>query len=278
MTQDAPDRKMTASDDTTTEELGMGLVDEVEEEEVQADGQRVTRRGVFLLPNLFTTAALFAGFFSVISSLNQNFSQAAIMVFVAMVLDGFDGRVARMLNASSAFGAEYDSLSDMISFGVAPGLLAYSWALQDFGRIGAFVTFIFIACAALRLARFNTMIGVEEKRYFTGLASPSAAALVAGLVWVSSHLGLDQRGVPITLGVLTLVLTFCAAVLMISNVKYRSFKDLDISGRVPFVGILGVVLVFSVFLLGPAEFLFGIFFIYACSGPVGAILRRGSAT
>src|SRR6186713_2415746 len=154
---------------------------------------RIRRRGIYLLPNLFTTAALFAGFYAIVQAMNANFDQSAVAIFVAMVLDGLDGRVARMTRTQSAFGAEFDSLADMVSFGAAPALVMYEWALRDLGKLGWIAAFIYIAGAALRLARFNTMLEVADKRWFTGLPSPSAAALVAGLVWIVDDLGLDPE-------------------------------------------------------------------------------------
>jgi CDP-diacylglycerol--serine O-phosphatidyltransferase len=148
-------------------------------------------RGIYLLPNLFTTGALFSGFYAVVASMHSNFESAAIAIFVAMVLDGLDGRVARLTNTSSAFGAEYDSLADMVSFGVAPSLVVFNWVLDDIGKIGWFAAFVYVAGAALRLARFNTQIGSMDKRYFMGLPSPAAAATVAGLVWAATEYDID---------------------------------------------------------------------------------------
>src|SRR3954449_13070916 len=152
---------------------------------------RIRRRGIYLLPNLFTTAALFAGFYAIVQAMNQQFEQAAVAIFVAMVLDGLDGRVARLTRTQSAFGAEYDSLSDMVSFGAAPALIVYEWALKGMGNLGWIAAFVYVAGAALRLARFNVMLDVADKRWFTGIPSPAAAALVAGLVWIVDDLGRD---------------------------------------------------------------------------------------
>src|SRR6266487_4295186 len=151
---------------------------------------RIRRRGIYLLPNLFTTAALFAGFYAIVQAMNVNFDYAAIAIFVAMVLDGLDGRIARMTHTQSAFGAEYDSLSDMVCFGAAPALVMYEWVLRDLGKLGWIAAFVYVAGAALRLARFNTMLEVADKRYFTGIPSPAAAALVAGMVWIFFDLGI----------------------------------------------------------------------------------------
>lgn len=222
------------------------------------------RRGIYLLPNLFTTGALFAGFYAIVAAMGHRFGDAAMAVFVAMVLDGMDGRIARLTNTQSAFGAEYDSLSDMVSFGLAPALVVYVWSLNQLGKFGWLGAFIYTAAAALRLARFNTQVGVADKRYFQGLASPSAAAIVAGMVWVATDYGLNPRVfAPVALGI-----TVAVGVLMVSNVRYHSFKGLDFKGRVPFVTVLAVVLVFVLISLDPAQMLFGGFALYALSGPV----------
>ncbi|WP_369601418.1 CDP-diacylglycerol--serine O-phosphatidyltransferase [Hahella sp. SMD15-11] len=240
---------------------------EVVEEEVVGNA-RVVRRGVYLLPNLFTTASLFSGFYAIVASMNGHFDNAAIAIFVSMILDGLDGRVARMTNTQSAFGAEYDSLSDMVVFGVAPALVAFNWALVGLGKLGWVAAFIYVAGAALRLARFNTQIGSVDKKYFVGLPSPSAAAIVAGLVW--SLNGLDTDG---ALAVLTALLVAGVGILMVSNILYNSFKDIDLKGRVPFFIILVIVLVISIIALDPARTLFGGFLIYTLSGPFQAIKR-----
>lgn len=244
-------------------------IDEHIEEMPGPDGKKVRHRGIYLLPNLFTTAALFSGFYAIVSAMNGNFSHAAIAIFVAMVLDGLDGRVARLTNTQSAFGAEYDSLSDMVAFGVAPALIAFTWALDDMGKVGWIFAFIYVAGAALRLARFNTHIGSEDKRYFTGLASPSAAGLVAGMVWALSDFGIDGGDISVLVGVLTAL----GGLLMVSNVRYYSFKDLDMRGRVPFFVILLVVLVFAIVSTDPSRILWFIFIAYSLSGPVQALLR-----
>jgi CDP-diacylglycerol--serine O-phosphatidyltransferase len=252
-------------------------VDEHVEEGHDDEGRKVRHRGVYLLPNLFTTANLFAGFFSIISAVNGKFEIAAITVFVAMVLDSLDGRVARLTNTQSAFGAEYDSLSDMVAFGVAPAMLAYEWALSGLGNVGLAVSFIYVACAALRLARFNTQIGKVDSRYFIGLASPAAAGVVAGTVWAVWTLG-EKSGVagqdlPIVVVMLFALLVAASGLLMVSNFKYNSFKDLDLKGRVPFVAILAVVLGFAVVFSDPARILLLAFLAYATSGPLQYLLR-----
>ena len=248
-------------------------IDEHVEEGQDAEGRKVRHRGVYLLPNLFTTANLFAGFFSIVSAMNGKFEVAAITVFVAMVLDGLDGRVARLTNTQSAFGAEYDSLSDMVAFGLAPALLAYKWALSGLGNVGLTVAFIYAACAALRLARFNTQIGKVDKRFFIGLASPAAAGVVAGTVWALKDFGVDGVDMPVLVVLLFALLVAAAGALMVSNIKYHSFKDLDLKGRVPFVAILVVVLVFAVIFSDPPRILLLIFLAYAASGPVQRLLQ-----
>lgn len=252
-------------------------VDEHIEEGHDAEGRKVRHRGVYLLPNLFTTANLFAGYFAIINAVNGKFEVAAITVFIAMVLDSLDGRVARLTNTQSAFGAEYDSLSDMVAFGVAPAILAYQWALSGLGNVGLAVSFIYVACAALRLARFNTQIGKADSRYFIGLASPAAAGVVAGTVWAVWTLG-EKRGVsgqdlPIFLIMLFALLVAAAGLLMVSNFKYSSFKKLDLRGRVPFVAILAIVLGFAVVFSDPARILLLAFLAYATSGPLQYLLR-----
>ncbi|MFY9179659.1 MAG: CDP-diacylglycerol--serine O-phosphatidyltransferase [Venatoribacter sp.] len=222
------------------------------------------RKGIYLLPNLFTTGALFSGFYAIVASMNGDYVNAAIAIFVSMILDGMDGRVARLTNTQSDFGAEYDSLADMVSFGVAPALVAFSWALQDLGKIGWVAAFIYVAGAALRLARFNTQLGTADKNYFTGLASPAAAAMVAGTVWVFSETGVDGAD----LSYLMAFIVPLAGILMVSNFKYHSFKGLDLRGKVPFVALLLVVLGFVVVSIDPAKILLGIFLAYAFSGPV----------
>ncbi|WP_258241172.1 CDP-diacylglycerol--serine O-phosphatidyltransferase [Pseudidiomarina homiensis] len=221
-------------------------------------------RGIFLLPNLLTTAGLFSGFFAIVASMNNQFESAAVAIFIAMVFDGLDGRVARMTNTQSDFGAEYDSMADIVSFGMAPALVMYNWALSDLGKFGWLAAFIFVAGGALRLARFNTNHGSSDKRYFQGLAIPSAAAIVSGLVWVGSKYEVE----PDSISYLAAIITICAGLLMVSNFRYHSFKDVDWRGRVPFVVILAMVLAFVVVATEPSLVLFSIFFLYALSGPI----------
>ncbi len=241
-------------------------------EEVDENGQTIRRKGIYLLPNLFTTGNLFCGFYGVIAAQAGFFSLACIVIFIAMLLDGLDGRVARMTNTQSKFGEQFDSLADMVTFGVAPAMIAYSWALHDLGKVGWMVAFIYSACGALRLARFNAQIEVTDSRYFTGLASPAAAAVVVGLVWSLSDYGVDGKDT-IWVSVIAAIVVASAGVLMFSNVRYYSFKKFDLKGRVHFIFMLVIVLVFAVVFADPPRVLMLMFLGYACSGPVNAILR-----
>ncbi|GAA0536715.1 MULTISPECIES: CDP-diacylglycerol--serine O-phosphatidyltransferase [Rheinheimera] len=225
------------------------------------------RKGIFLLPNLLTTGGLFSGFYAIVASMNGHFEAAAVAIFVAMIFDGLDGRVARLTNTQSEFGAQYDSMSDMLSFGMAPALVAYNWGLAEYGKFGWLAAFIYVACAALRLARFNANLSVTDGRFFQGLASPAAAAIVAGMVWSGSIYQIDGDNIGYLVGILTIL----TGLLMVSNFRYNSFKDLNWRDRVSFLTILLVVLVFVVIAARPAEMLFSIFFIYACSGPITTI-------
>ncbi|MCB1622740.1 MAG: CDP-diacylglycerol--serine O-phosphatidyltransferase [Thiothrix sp.] len=237
----------------------------------------VRRRGIYLLPNLFTTGALFAGFYAIVAAMQGNFETAAIAVFIAMILDGLDGRVARMTNTQTSFGAEYDSLSDLVSFGLAPGLIMYQWSLVHlrdmgaaWGKAGWLAAFIYVACAALRLARFNTQIGKVDKRFFIGLPSPAAAAVMVGCVWVFHDLAIVGRNLQLP----SLLLTLSIGLLMVSNVSYYSFKDFDLRRRVPFIMLLGIVLVIVLTTIDPPKVLFTFFMVYALSGPTYWLLRR----
>lgn len=224
-------------------------------------------RGIYLLPNLLTTAGLFSGFYAVVSSMNGHYISAAIAIFIAMIFDGLDGRVARMTNTQSEFGAEYDSMADMVSFGIAPGLVAYNWALSSFGKFGWLAAFVYVACAALRLARFNTQVGVADKRYFQGLASPAAAGVIASLIWVGSEYQIDGQEYGFIVGLLTIA----TGLLMVSNFRYNSFKDVDWKGKVNFIVVLFIVLGFVVVASSPENILLFIFVLYACSGPFTTI-------
>jgi len=239
--------------------------------------ERKRRRGIYLLPSLFTTGALFAGFFAIVAALQGNFTPAAIAILIAMVLDGLDGRVARMTDTQSDFGAEYDSLSDMVSFGVAPALIVYEWSLKHVGEIAAswsqlgwLVAFIYTACCALRLARFNTQVGKADKRFFQGLASPSAAAVMVGMVWVARSFGISGQD----LMTLAFVVTLASGLLMVTSLPYYSFKDLGGHRRVPFITMLAVVMLFVFATIDPPVVIFAGFALYALSGPAWWGFRR----
>jgi len=210
---------------------------------------------------------MFAGFYSIIASINGDFTLAAISIMVAMLWDALDGRVARLTNTQSDFGAQYDSLADLVSFGVAPALLVYEWSLSDLGRIGWLAAFIFLACAALRLARFNTQVGISDKRYFQGLPSPAAAGVIASMIWLKFwkfeyfDFGIVSLSYYVGVGI-----TIVCALLMVSNVRYYSFKELD-SKKASFRFLLAIVLSFIVLLSKPNIFLFTGFFVYMLSGP-----------
>ncbi|WXT99973.1 MAG: hypothetical protein Ctma_0679 [Catillopecten margaritatus gill symbiont] len=219
---------------------------------------------MYLLPNVLTTFGLFSGFFAIILATKGQYAEAAIAIFVAMLWDGLDGRVARMTNTQSAFGEQYDSMADMVSFGVAPALLMYFWQFEGLGKIGWLGAFLYVTAAALRLSRFNTQIGVEDKRYFQGLPSPAAAALVAGMVWTKEMIGVtpyDQY-----LLITSWVILVSAGVLMVSNVRYCSFKEVNLKGRASFKLLLIAILAIIIITLYPSTILFAFFFIYALSG------------
>ena len=219
-------------------------------------------RGIYLLPNAFTTAALFCGFYAIVMAMNGQFSNAAVAIFAAMVLDATDGRVARLTNTQSEFGAQYDSLSDMVSFGAAPALIVYEWSLRGMGKLGWLAAFVYCAGAALRLARFNTNIGVVDKRFFQGLPSPAAAALVAGFIWLLDDLriaGEDFRW-------LSWLITVYSGLTMVTNVPFYSFKDVNFKKSVPFIAIFLIVLIFVAVSSDPPKVLFSLFVIYGLSG------------
>lgn len=226
-------------------------------------------RGIYLLPNLFTTSGLFLAFYSIVFGMRGQFSSAAFAIFVAMIADFLDGRVARMTNTQTAFGAEYDSLSDMVAFGVAPALIVYSWGLHTLGKFGWLAAFIFTAAGALRLARFNTQLGVADKRYFQGLPIPSAAAVVTSMVWIASNYSLTGLGIYIVAALITVMV----GILMVSNIRYYSFKDWGVKGRVPFTVIFLIVLLFVIISIDPPVILFGSFTLYAISGPLLTLWR-----
>lgn len=224
----------------------------------------IRRRGIYLLPNLFTTAALFTGFYAIVMAMNQRFDNAAVAIFIAMILDTLDGRVARLTRTQSAFGAEYDSLSDMVCFGAAPALVIYEWALKGLGRFGWIAAFVYCAGAALRLARFNTNIDVVDKRFFQGLPSPAAAALVAGFLWlaIDNKIPVGENGMPWVAACLTLY----AGITMVINVPFYSFKDINFRRSVPFAVILLIVLGFVLIVSDPPVILFLLFVAYGLSG------------
>jgi CDP-diacylglycerol--serine O-phosphatidyltransferase len=228
------------------------------------------RRGIYLLPNLFTTAALFAGFFAIVQAMNQRYEIAAVAIYIAMVLDGLDGRIARLTRTQSEFGAEYDSLSDMVSFGAAPALVIYEWSLKGLGKMGWVAAFVYCAGAALRLARFNTNIDVVDKRWFQGLPSPMGAALVAGLVWIMNDLGF---GGETWLAWLSWAVTMFAGITMVTNVPFYSFKDINLKKSVPFWAVLAIVGALTVIATKPAVVLFLLVVAYSLSGYVQWVLR-----
>ncbi|QNK02615.1 CDP-diacylglycerol--serine O-phosphatidyltransferase [Dyella telluris] len=236
-------------------------------------------RGIYLLPNLITTGAMFAGFYAIVASIGGEYSSAAVAVFVAALLDGMDGRVARLTNTQSEFGVQYDSLSDLISFGLAPALVMYTWslsALKDFGptwgKIGWAAAFIYAACAALRLARFNTQVGVVDKRYFQGLASPAAAAVCMSFVWSMDKFNVLGADVCF----ITPVIAVVVGLLMVSRFRYYSFKSLSMGDRVPFLWVLIGVLVLVPFFIDPPRVLFAVFSLYLLSGPVMTLWGRAT--
>lgn len=226
--------------------------------------ERKAKRGIYLLPNILTTFGLFSGFFAIILATKGQYTDAAMAIFIAMLWDGLDGRVARLTNTQSEFGAQYDSMADMISFGVAPALLMYFWLLSDLGKIGWLAAFIYVAAGALRLARFNTQTGIEDKRYFQGLPSPAAAALIAGLVWTFDVIGVTDYDQYLILA--SWIILVGSGVLMVSNVRYNSFKEINLKGRSSFKLLLFATLIIIVVTLEPSVILFIFFFVYALSG------------
>jgi len=227
---------------------------------------RTRRKGVYILPNLFTLAALFGGFYAIVMAMNGRFEQAAIGVFCAMVLDSLDGRVARLTNTQSTFGEQMDSLSDMVSFGAAPALIVYEWALKGLGKLGWIAAFIYCACAALRLARFNTNLTVVDKRFFQGLPSPAAAALVMGFIWVLDDLGFAGGLEGEWLAWTTFALTLYAGLTMVTNVPFYSFKDVSFRRSVPFVVIVAIALGIALLATHTPAVLFSVFVVYGFSG------------
>ncbi|MCF7967501.1 CDP-diacylglycerol--serine O-phosphatidyltransferase [Methylobacter sp. Wu8] len=228
------------------------------------------RRGIYLLPNLFTTGALFSGFYAITSAMGGRYETAVIAIFVAMILDGMDGRVARLTNTQSEFGAQYDSLSDMVSFGAAPALVMYSWAFASLGKLGLFAAFVHAAGGALRLARFNTQLATADKNYFQGLPSPAAAAILAGFIWICLEYKYDIE----LFKYFALALTVSTGLLMVSNFRYWSFKKIDLKGKVPFIVTIAAMLGISFVMAQPQTMLFLLFLGYAISGPVITLVMR----
>ena len=225
------------------------------------------KRGIYLLPSVLTTFGMFAGFYSIISSINGDFTIAAISIMIAMMWDTLDGRVARLTNTQSAFGAEYDSLADLVSFGLAPALLVYEWSLYELGRFGWLAAFVYLACAALRLARFNTQVGIADKRYFQGLPSPAAAGVIASMIWLKIWTFASFDSDVISLGYyLGAGITILCGLLMVSNVRYYSFKELD-SKKASFRFLLLIVMSLIILMYKPNIILFTGFFLYLLSGP-----------
>jgi CDP-diacylglycerol--serine O-phosphatidyltransferase len=243
-------------------------------EEVSVDGQKVRRKGVFLLPNLFTSAALFAGFYAIIAAINGDFAEAGLAIFFGQLLDGVDGRVARLTNTQSKFGQEFDSLSDMVTFGVAPAMVMFMWCLSGLGKLGWAVAFIFVASAAVRLARFNAQADVADKRYFTGLASPPAATLIASTVWLGFDNGYSVATLPVVLVFVMAVQTALVGFLMVSNVRYTSFKGIDFNDRVPVVALLIFLMLLVAIAANPPTVLFMLALTYAISGPLQGLWRK----
>jgi CDP-diacylglycerol--serine O-phosphatidyltransferase len=249
----------------------------IQSQETGAAAPRPRNRGVFLLPNLFTTAVMFSGFYAVVAATDGNFNRAGIAIFVAMVCDGLDGRIARWTNTQSEFGKEFDSLSDMVAFGLAPAVVAYMWgvaAIAEYGavwyRLGWLATFFYAACAGIRLARFNSRASIVDKRYFEGLPSPSGAGVLAGFVWMLADL--DRQGLPAL--ILAFVVAMVAGALMVSRFRYVSGKDLDPKMRIPVAFMVLVPLGFVLVGSSPPEMLFALFAVYASSGPLLWAWRR----
>mgnify|MGYP005664848073 FL=1 len=243
------------------------------EEIVSEDGKKVTRKGIYLLPNLLTTASLFSGFFSIVSAINGNFIASGMAIFAAQMLDGLDGRVARLTNSQSLFGAQYDSLCDVISFGLAPAIIVFLWGLNSIGQAGWIFSFFFVAAAALRLARFNTFIGSEDT-YFKGLPSPVASAMVVYFVWAMSSFGIQGDEVSRILVIFTAILTGLVSLLMVVNLPYYSFKEIELKKRVPFFSILFVVFIFALISIDPPIILAICAFAYIISGPILWTFKR----
>ena len=231
----------------------------------ELENTEITRsRGIYLLPNLFTTAGLFAGFYSIVAAMKGHFEIAAMTLFIAMIMDALDGRVARLTGTQSDFGAQYDSLSDMVCFGIAPALVVYSWGLHALGKLGWLAAFVYVAATGLRLARFNVQLEKQDKRFFVGLPCPAAAAVIASMVWVGTDFAITGSKISVFIAVVTIAMAIC----MVSNIKYHSFKEVDFKGKVPFVTVLIVVFFYVLIAWDSPKVLFSMSFIYALSGPI----------
>jgi CDP-diacylglycerol--serine O-phosphatidyltransferase len=268
----ADTNNQTATDDTSIIEEYLPIDEHVEE--VSEDGKKVRRKGIFLLPNLFTSAALFAGFYAIINAINGDFAAAGLAIFFGQVLDGVDGRVARMTNTQSKFGQEFDSLSDMVTFGVAPAIIVFMWCLSDLGKLGWAVAFIYVASAAIRLARFNAQAESTDNRFFTGLASPPAATLVASSVWLGFDLGFTPENMPFVMVIAMALLTSAVGFLMVMNVRYHSFKGIDFSSRVSVAALFIFLLLLVLIASNPPTVLFILAASYACSGPLTLLWQK----
>lgn len=227
------------------------------------------RRGIYLLPNLFTTLGLFAGFYAIVAAINGAFGTAALAVFIAGLMDGVDGRVARMTNTQSDFGAQYDSMTDLVAFGLAPALLIYLYALNQFGKVGWMLAFFYAAATAMRLARFNVQAGVPEKEHFQGLASPASAGLIIAIVWLGDDYHLDSALYSLFAG----VATFVSAALMVSNIRFYSLKVINLRERIPFVTGVFIIVALAIFATAPSVVLLVVSVSYAISGPVLTLVK-----
>lgn len=231
----------------------------------------ISKRGIYLLPNLFTTAALFAAFYAVVAAMKGLFDIAAIAIYVAMFADALDGRIARLTNTQTAFGAQYDSLSDMVAFGIAPSLVVYSWSLTHLGKLGWLAAFFFTAATALRLARFNTQAQPDEdKRYFQGLPCPAAAGLVASMVWLCFLYDVEGFYIAVPAAIITVII----GMLMVSTIRYYSFKKIDAANKMPFVSAVLIVLIIAAIAIDPPHVMFVLLAAYVCSGPIWTLWQK----
>lgn len=266
------DQAVAAAEETTMEDGLETLLPIDEHEEIVSEGGKtIIRRGIFLLPNLLTLGAMFSGFYAIIAGMAGDFNEAGWAIFIAGVLDGLDGRIARLTNTQSAFGAQFDSLSDLVSFGVAPSLIMFSWAFEDIGRFGWAASFIYMSCAALRLARFNVQLGTTDKRFFVGLQSPLAAAVVTFIPWVGHKYEVAMTQ-PLAIGLA--IATVFIGMLMISNYRYISFKEIDFKGTVPYLFFVAAVVLLVVIAQNPHETLLLMAFAYATTGPLMWLYRK----